>query len=134
RRSNKSAVIDGGEGRTVIAGTSMDTLADSRFLPETYISLIPSDSRAIDSITKERDVAYYQLGLIYKEKFKVYELAIDRLEKLLTFEPEERLEVPSKYHLYKTYEILGDNTKMQFYRNDIVTNHPESRYAEILNN
>lgn len=134
RRSNKNAVIDSGEGQSEIAGTTSQTTDDSKFLPEAYISLIPSDSKTIDSITKERDVAYYQLGLIYKEKFKVYELAIDRLEKLLTFEPEERLEIPSKYHLYKTYEILGDAAKMQQYRNDIVTNHPDSRYAEIIIN
>jgi tetratricopeptide (TPR) repeat protein len=134
RRSNKSMVLDSGEA---ISGSDqvIESEAESDlFKPETYIALIPSENKIIDSISRERNLAYYQLGLIYKEKFRVYDLAIDRLEKLLTFEPEERLEMPSKYHLYKTYEILGNAAKMQQYRNDIVTNHPDSRYAEIIIN
>lgn len=134
RRSNKASNLDAGENQSEIAGTTSQITGNSKFKPETYLAQIPSDTKVIDSITKERNVAYYQLGLIYKEKFKVYELAINRLETLLTFNPEERLVVPSKYHLYKIYELQGDNAKMQLYRNDIVTNHPDSRYAEIITN
>ena len=39
---------------------------NDRFKPETYISLIPNDKKIIDSIIKDRNFAYYQLGLIYK--------------------------------------------------------------------
>ncbi len=134
RRSNKSTVLESDEIASRDNQEAKPGVVSDRFKPETYIALIPSDQKVVDSITRERDIAYYQLGLIYKEKFRVYELAIDRLEKLLTYKPEERLEIPSKYHLYKTYEILGNASKMQQYRNDIVTNHPESRYAEIILN
>lgn len=134
RRSNKNVVLESGEIATGSDQESKSEFVSDRFKPETYIALIPSEKQAVDSISRERDLAYYQLGLIYKEKFKVYDLAIVRLEKLLTFQPEERLEVPAKYHLYKTYELLGNTSKMQQYRNDIVSNHPDSRYAEILNN
>jgi tetratricopeptide (TPR) repeat protein len=134
RRSNKNVVLDTGETASrTDEQTKSDVLSD-RFKPETYIALIPSEKKVIDSISRERDMAYYQLGLIYKEKFRVYDLAIERLEKLLTFKPEERLEIPAKYHLYKTFELLDNASKMQQYRNDIVTNHPDSRYAEIILN
>ena len=76
---------------------------NERFKPETYIALVPTDQKVFDSLTKERDFAYYQLGLIYKEKFKEYGLAANRLEKLLTYNPEERLVLPSKYNLYLQY-------------------------------
>lgn len=134
RRSNRSATLDASQDQTEIAGSTLNITESTRFLPETYLALIPDDTKVIDSINRERNNAYYQLGLIYKEKFRVYDLAVDRLEKLLTFNPEERLEVPAKYHLYKTYEILGNNSKMQSLKSDIIANHGDSRYAEILSN
>ncbi|MDC8002378.1 hypothetical protein POV26_15125 [Aequorivita todarodis] len=104
------------------------------YKPETYISRIPTDEKAIDSLAKDRNFAYYQLGLIYKEKFKEYNLAANRLEKLLTYNPEARLVVPAKYNLVKIYEILENPSEADKYRNDILTNHADTRYAEILRN
>src|SRR5690606_21162751 len=104
------------------------------FKPETYLARIPTDQKAIDSLAKDRNFAYYQLGLIYKEKFKEYNLAANRLEKLLTYNPEERLVVPAKYNLVKIYEILENPSESDKYKNDILTNHAETRYAEILRN
>ena len=65
--------------------------------------------KEIDSISKERNYAYYQLGLIYKEKFKEYELAKSKFETLLKSNPEERLILPSKYNLYKIYTAIRSN-------------------------
>ncbi|MGO3184431.1 MAG: hypothetical protein ACTIJ9_16505 [Aequorivita sp.] len=104
------------------------------FKPETYIDRIPTDQKVIDSIGKDRNFAYYQLGLIYKEKFKEYELAANRLETLLTNNPEERLVVPSKYNLVRIYETLENSSEADKYRNDILNNHADTRYAEILRN
>lgn len=98
-----------------------------------YTDKIPSDEKVIDSITKDRNFAYYQLGLIYKEKFKEYELAASRLEQLLENKPEEKLILPAKYNLYKIYTLLESN-KANDYKNDILNNHAGSRYAQILRN
>jgi len=100
----------------------------------TYISQIPKDKNALDSIVKERNFAYYQLGLIYKEKFKEYKLAATKLETLLKNNPEEKLVLPSKYNLYKIYEVLNNETKKFALKEEIVNSHPDSRYAEILKN
>ncbi len=101
---------------------------------ETYLSLLPKDEKVIDSLTKERNFAYYQLGLIYKEKFKEYTLAANRLEKLLSYNPQERLVLPAKYNLIKIYEQLENETLALQYKNDILNNYSDSRYAEILRN
>jgi len=118
----------------IIAEEGVPISENELFKPETYISRIPTEAVVIDSITKERDFAYYQLGLIYKEKFKEYGLAVNRLEKLLTFNPEERLVLPSKYNLYKIYQQLEKPGLADRYKNDIINNHSDSRYAEILRN
>jgi tetratricopeptide (TPR) repeat protein len=104
------------------------------YKPQTYLERIPTDQKVIDSLAKDRNFAYYQLGLIYKEKFKEYSLAANRLEKLLTYNPEERLVVPAKYNLVKIYEILENPSKADQYRNDVLSNHADTRYAEILRN
>jgi len=107
---------------------------EERFDPEFYISKIPSDQKVIDSIAKDRNFAYYQLGVIYKEKFKEYKLAEAKLETLLQNNPEDRLILPSKYNLYKIYLELGLTSKANAMKDDIIANHSESRYAQILLN
>jgi tetratricopeptide (TPR) repeat protein len=99
-----------------------------------YTDKIPTDEKVIDSIGKERNFAYYQLGLIYKEKFKEYELAASRLEQLLQNDPEEKLILPSKYNLYKIYVLLEQPSKADQWKNDILNNHGDTRYAQILRN
>ena len=113
-----------------LEGASKSELLD----PKTYLATIPTNEKVIDSLVKDRDFAYYQLGLIYKEKFREYGLATNRLEKLLGYNPEERLVLPSKYNLYKIYDLLENTTEANKWKNDILTNHPNSRYAEILRN
>ena len=58
--------------------------------------------------------------------------AID-FEKFLNNEPPKNLILPAKYQLYKIYEeidpVLGNK-----YKDEIVTNYPDSRYAEMITN
>lgn len=105
---------------------------EEKFDPQFYISRIPSEEKEIDSISKERNYAYYQLGLIYKEKFKEYQLSKSKFQNLLRSNPEERLILPSKYNLYKIYELLGENDEASIAKAEIIKTYPESRYANIL--
>ena len=112
----------------------VDASEEELFDPEFYISKIPTEQTAIDSLSKDRNFAYYQLGLIYKDKFKEYVLAKDKLQDLLKSDPEERLILPAKYNLYKLYELLNQPGEAEITKNDIINNHPDSRYATILLN
>ncbi|WP_411766100.1 tetratricopeptide repeat protein [Winogradskyella sp. A3E31] len=131
RLSTRASTGNTEAGVEDIAAAATD---EERYDPEFYINLIPTGEREIDSIKGERNYAYYQLGLIYKEKFKEYELAKDRLQKLLTFNPEDRLVLPSKYNLHKIYEALGQTGEAEISKNEIIAQYPDSRYAEILRN
>ncbi|WP_452221554.1 type IX secretion system periplasmic lipoprotein PorW/SprE [Lacinutrix salivirga] len=131
RWSTNGITLDNNNTTNAILASASD---EERFDPEFYIAKIPTETKAIDSIGKERNYAYYQLGLIYKEKFKEYNLAKDRFTALLENNPEEKLILPSKYNLFKIYELLGQNQEAQIAKNDITSHYPESRYALILNN
>jgi tetratricopeptide (TPR) repeat protein len=98
-----------------------------------YTEQLPKTQTEIDAIAKERNFAYYQLGIIYKEKLKEYELATQKLERLLQQNPEEKLVLPSMYNLYKIYQIT-DLAKAEEMKNRINSLYPNSRYAQIINN
>lgn len=114
-----------------------DSVAEKEINPkydaQFYLAQIPTDPKLLDSLAKDRNFAYYQLGLIYKEKFKEYELAASRLEQLLKNKPEERLVLPAMYNLYKIYQQISPS-KAADMKQQILSQYPESRYAQILNN
>ena len=108
--------------------------ADTRYDLDRYLESVPSAEGRIDTLSRDRNFANYQLGLIYKEKFKEYGLAADRLETLLSQNPEERLILPAKYNLYKIYGEMGDAAGQEKYRQDILANYPDTRYAAFIKN
>lgn len=107
---------------------------EPRFTVDFYLNQIPTDQAVIDNLQKERNFAYYQLGIIYKDKFSEYKMAQEKLEGLLASNPEERLILPSMYNLYKIYESLGLSDKMATMKVAIMAQYPDSRYAQIINN
>jgi len=106
---------------------------DEKLTTQFYLKDIPTSKSILEGLAKERNFAYYQLGVIYKEKFKEYNRAANKLEKLLDFKPEERLILPSMYNLYKIYEII-DKDKALVMKSKIISQYPDSRYAQILSN
>ncbi len=143
KRWGKRSSVDGwrvSERQTVSLGQGglpslVDAEGDDTSLSvEDYLAKIPKGEKELDSLKKERDFSYFQLGLIYKEKFKEYPLASNRLEKLLDFGPEEQLILPAKYNLYQIYGQMEDEGKRNSYKQDITSNYPDSRYASIINN
>lgn len=132
----KASVSDDIDGAIVQNnGISQDAAPneDEKYSLDYYLSKIPTDVAIIDSLKAERNFANYQLGLIYKEKFKENLLAAGKLEDVLRSNPEERLVLPTKYSLYKIYEEEG-SPLMASMKENILQNHGDSRYAEILLN
>lgn len=136
-RGNRDADASGDDDALNADGTVANKKeaesVDPRYTSDYYITKLPTEQKVLDSLAKERNFAYYQLGSIYKEKFKEYQRAADKLEKLLQNNPEERLILPANYNLYKIYEII-DPAKAAAYKNRILTKYPETRYAEIIRN
>jgi hypothetical protein len=135
RWSNKAIAKVSEATGELVAELPSDTelTQDEKFSLSFYMDRIPTEVTVIDSLRTEHNFANYQLGLIYKEKFKENFLAARKLENVLASNPEERLILPSKYNLYKIYEEEGSPLKASM-KADIIANHANSRYAEILLN
>ncbi|MDO4727953.1 MAG: gliding motility protein [Bacteroidota bacterium] len=110
-----------------------EELTEPRFTTEFYIRQIPTNQEIIDSLITERNYAYFRLGIIYKDKFKEFSLAQNKLESLLENNPEERLVLPTMFNLYKIYEITNSDKKATLGQ-QIVQQYPESRYAKYILN
>ena len=120
------------ENDTIIKNDSVENIINKpEYEVSFYLSQLPTRQSAIDTLARDRNFAYYQLGSIYKEKFKEYELAANRLEQLLKNNPEERLILPAKYNLFKIYEIINP-AKAITCKEQIIAEYPDSRYAQIL--
>lgn len=118
---------------TVAAESEKNIPPDPKYTTNFYIEKLPTDAAVIANLAKDRDFAYYQLGIIYKEKFKEYQLAAAKLEQLLANNPQERLILPAQYNLYKIYEIINEGKALAM-KNKIIANYPNSRYAQIISN
>jgi len=132
-RGANSVAINDTISTKEVANALNDTIVPEKYTVAYYVKQLPTSQTEMDSIGKERNFSYYQLGLIYKEKFKEYNLASDKLEQLLQNNPEEKLVLPSMYNLYKIYQITNP-AKAEAIKAEITSKYPGSRYAQIINN
>lgn len=113
-------------------GQKQDQVVEEKYTPEFYLKQLPTSSKVLDSLAKERNLANYELGVIYKEKFFENKLAASKFESVIENKPEERLILSSYYNLYKIYQTL-DPSKAEVYKNKIISDYPNTRYAQLLN-
>ena len=99
-----------------------------------YIKTIPTDKKVIDTLKLDRNQALYELGVIYKEQFKDPKLAIERLERVSTLNPKKELVLPINWHLYRVYKDQGDEKKSEKYKNFILTNYSDTKFAQVIRN
>lgn len=124
--------------KATIGGAVQDsakvTKTNAKYDLETYLSAIPTDENVIDSLKIQRNQALYELGLIYKEQFKNQNLAKKRLERVATLNPAKELILPINWHLYQINTSLGDVQKATVYKNVILNDYPETKFAQIIKN
>lgn len=101
---------------------------------DTYLSTIPKEQSEIDSLIITRNEALYELGLIYKEQFKNYPLAAQRLLRAKEENKDESFILPINWHLYQLYTTLGNINKATTYKNIILKEYPETKFAQIILN
>jgi len=106
---------------------------DTRYDLASYLQTIPTDKNVIDSLKIDRNLALYELGLIYKEQFKNSQKAIQRLERVASLDPEEKLILPINWHLYQIYTNQND-LKGNKYKNKIITDYSDTKFAQTIKN
>lgn len=114
-------------------GNLVDNQKTARYEISSYLKTVPTSLKEIDSLVFQRNMALFELGLIYKEQFKNKDKSIKNLERLLVSNPNKELILPANYHLYQLFakEAQGKSNK---YKNVVLKNYPESPFAKIILN
>ena len=72
------------------------------------------------------------MGSIYKDQFDEPQLSNVIFYDLLNFNTDKELIPPTKYFIYKNLVSLDSLSAAENFKNQIIKNHPESKYAAIL--
>src|SRR5690606_34138662 len=76
--------------------------------------------------------AYYTAANIFKEELKDNKRGVEYYEALINRYPENLYKLPSYYQLFRSYTILNNIPKAEYYKNILITQYPDSKYTMII--
>jgi len=136
RISDKQAISFGGQDIEASADT---TKSDSVLAAEKnpmnrqyYLKDLPFTEEALAVSNTKILEAYFKSGKVYKDGLKDNEKSREAFETMNERFPENDHELLSYYYLYKINLELGQADQVEFYKNLIITQYPESDYAKVL--
>ena len=100
---------------------------------EYYLVDIPLTDSAFAVSEQKMEQAYFNLGVVYKDKFADYPLAIEAFNDYMKKYPQSENEVSAMFNLYKTYLLQKDYANADVYKKRIISEYPDTDYAKILN-
>jgi uncharacterized protein HemY len=109
-----------------------ETTVSNRYDVQSYIATIPTNKRTIDSLKIDRNQGLFELGLIYKQQFVNLPLSSEKLERLLTLQPQKSRLLAIYYNLYQVYTDTNNKGKADFFKNKIVTDYADTKFAQII--
>ena len=114
--------------------TEIETKAIPQILqetPESFVAALPKTIKERDSIKTLNHKSYLQLGMIYKEKFKNFTLAQDRLEYLIKQKATDKIKVQALYHLFRM-AVKTNSLKAEEYKTILIQNFSETPFAQLI--
>ncbi|SHJ45698.1 Tetratricopeptide repeat-containing protein [Tangfeifania diversioriginum] len=135
RRSNKGTFTEGEMDEFAQADSAqMEIKVDDPLKKEFYTQDLPLTDSLME-ISHQRIIdALYNAGKIYKSEFSNYERSAEAFEELIERYPENDYVLSSYFDLYDLYELMGNTERANYYRNLIISQFPDSKYAQYLTN
>ncbi len=140
RRSNKSQVAptvttnenEGGEDFFVNAEGDTVKVTNDWQDPNYYLKDLPLTEEALAQSDSSIVKAYYNLGLIYKEKLQDDPRAIEAFEELNKRFSDHEYLLTVYYRLYRMHDDLRQYSEADYYKNKILNEYSDSDYAKII--
>jgi len=132
RRSNKKPAAGIGEDELVEEEIASELMTDEQVA--VILQDVPQSPDDVAESNKIIQKAYFDLGVLYRDRLQNYEKATEALETLLRRYPDTDHRLDALYYLYLAYSDMGNTTKAQEYYNKIVQDYPETTYARVLQN
>lgn len=97
------------------------------------LALIPTTEAQKDSIKELKNQSSLKVAELYLVKYKDYDLAENRLKRLIKLNPKKEVLAESNYLLFKLYR-LTDKKKAQRVKKTIIRDFAETKFSKILQN
>ncbi len=135
RRFNKNSVLgDLDELAEAVDSSLIEIFEEDPLKKEFYTQYLPlTDSLMVISHDKIRD-ALYNAGKIFKSDFSNYPRSAETFVDLNERYPANIYLLSAYFDLYDLYELMGDSQKAEYYRNLLITQFPDSKFAQYLIN
>lgn len=127
---NTAVDSTGGKGKTTAALKAKNNKKDRAY----YLKSIPLTDEDLAKSNKRIMEAYYNVGSIYKEQLQNNAKSVEAFEELLKRFPENKNKLSVYYQLYRTYLLMNNIPKSDYYKNILLNNFPDSEYAMIIKN
>ena len=136
RRANKSIsemninqIIEGEQG---FQDSVPEVTSTDKYSREFYMKDLPLTDDLIKISNSKIEEALYQAAVVYFEELKDYAKSKEAFELLNTRFPQTTHLLSSYYYLYDIASKTGETGMMQVYKNKIISDFPESEYAQML--
>lgn len=100
--------------------------------PEYYLAQIPKDSADIAASNVAIADALYAMAVIYDEKLKDLPMSLETYQEFQRRFAKDSRELEGYYSSYRICGKLDDKDEQETYRQRIITEYPESKYAAVL--
>ena len=100
--------------------------------PEFYLAQIPKDSAGIAASNVAIADALYAMAVIYDEKLNDLPMSLETYKEFQRRFAKDSRELEGYYSSYRICGKLEDKEEQEGYRQRIITEYPESKYAAVL--
>ena len=99
---------------------------------EYYLNQIPNSKEQIESSNQQLSDALFEQAIIYYEKLEDYEKAKEIFDEFIKRFPKDKRSADADFYCFRLSEKEGETAIANQYKEDIINNYPDTRYAEIL--
>ena len=97
-----------------------------------FVREIPTNPIKLQEVNDRILASMFTLGKLFRDKIENYSKSAQTLETMHTRYGPTANELDSYFYLYLDYMDLGMNSKMEEYKNKIISKYPESKYASAI--
>jgi tetratricopeptide (TPR) repeat protein len=97
-----------------------------------YTRNIPTTPEQMAESNKRIAQAYFNKGVIFKDRLNDQRSAASSFESLVSRFPENENKLHAYYFLYNLHRSLGDLSRAEQYKNRLINEFPDSDFAQIL--
>lgn len=130
---NNNSNTSANNSNTASSNTNNNTM-DPKTTKEYYLSKLPTNDSMYNAYVNKIIEYYYLMALTYKEDLNNYPKSIQSFEDLNAKYPDNKYKLSSYYQLYLLYQKVGNTSKSNEYKEKILSQYPNSEYAQLIKN